>query len=152
MNEFKTNHDDSFDALTYATAYFEGNKLTAERIDKMAPYTIKKVIFSGPKTIVLWEDGTKTIVSLRDGDQADCYAAFCQAVVKKIFGSTGRAKKILDEKAVVQPSKALGKKPEDAVYGPHDMFGLTMDDFTEMLNRFEAMLHDMMTKERGEDK
>lgn len=50
---------------------------------------VKKVIFSGPKTIVLWADGTKTIVS-------------CGAVVKKLFGSTTHAKKVLGEVVQVQ--------------------------------------------------
>ena len=48
---------------------------------------VKKVIFSGPKTIVLWADGTKTIVSCGAGDTYDYYAGFCAAVVKKLFGS-----------------------------------------------------------------
>ena len=56
---------------------------------------VKKVIFSGPKTIVLWADGTKTIVSCGAGDTYDYYAGFCAAVVKKLFGSTTHAKKVL---------------------------------------------------------
>ena len=58
---------------------------------------VKKVIFSGPKTIVLWADGTKTIVSCGAGDTYDYYAGFCAAVVKKLFGSTTHAKKVLGE-------------------------------------------------------
>ena len=63
---------------------------------------VKKVIFSGPKTIVLWEDGTKTIVSCGAGDTYDYYAGFCAAVVKKLFGSTTHAKKVLGEVVQVQ--------------------------------------------------
>ena len=58
---------------------------------------VKKVIFSGPKTIVLWADGTKTIVSCGAGDTYDYYAGFCAAVAKKLFGSTTHAKKVLGE-------------------------------------------------------
>lgn len=63
---------------------------------------VKKVIFSGPKTIVLWEDGTKTIVSCGDGDTYDYYSGFCAAVVKKLFGSTTHAKKVLGKVVQVQ--------------------------------------------------
>lgn len=34
---------------------------------------VKQVIFSGPKTIVFWLDGTKTIVSCGEGDHNDPY-------------------------------------------------------------------------------
>ena len=63
---------------------------------------VKKVIFSGPKTIVLWADGTKTIVSCGAGDTYDYYTGFCAAVVKKLFGSTTHAKKVLGEVVQVQ--------------------------------------------------
>ena len=63
---------------------------------------VKKVIFSGPKTIVLWADGTKTIVSCGAGDTYDYYAGFCAAVAKKLFGSTTHAKKVLGEVVQVQ--------------------------------------------------
>ena len=56
---------------------------------------VKQVIFSGPKTIVFWLDGTKTIVSCGEGDNNDPYAGFCAAVTKRVFGSTSQAKKIL---------------------------------------------------------
>ena len=57
---------------------------------------VKQVIFSGPKTIVFWIDGTKTIVSCGEGDNSDPYAGFCAAVTKRVFGSTSQAKKVLE--------------------------------------------------------
>ena len=57
---------------------------------------IKKIIFSGPKTIILWKDGTKTIVTCGEGDTYDPYVGFCVAVIKKMFGSTSKVKRILN--------------------------------------------------------
>lgn len=57
---------------------------------------IKQIIFSGSKTIVLWKDGTKTIVTCGEGDTYDPYVGFCVAVTKKMFGSTSKVKKILN--------------------------------------------------------
>lgn len=63
---------------------------------------IKRVIYSGPKTVVLWADGTKTIVSCGEGETYDHYTGFCAAVVKKLFGSTTHAKKVLGKVIQVQ--------------------------------------------------
>lgn len=62
----------------------------------IADDAIKQVIFSGPKTIILWKDGTKTIATCGEGDHYDKYAGFCAAVTKKMFGSTSKVKKIID--------------------------------------------------------
>lgn len=57
---------------------------------------IKRVIYNGPKTIILWGDGSKTIVSCGEKDSYDFYAGFCAAITKKVFGSTSAAKKALE--------------------------------------------------------
>lgn len=63
---------------------------------------VKEVIFNGNKTIVIWADGTKTIVGCGEGDSYDPYAGFCAAVVKYVFGSTGEAKRILKMTSKIQ--------------------------------------------------
>ena len=66
---------------------------------KPMPVTLpmpKKIIYSGPKTVAIWPDGSKTMVSLMEGQEHDEYGAFCAAVVKKMFGATHKAKKFLD--------------------------------------------------------
>ena len=58
---------------------------------------VKRVIFSGQKTIVIWFDGSKTIVSCSKEDTYSKYAGFCACVAKKIFDSTSKVKKIIDD-------------------------------------------------------
>lgn len=77
--------------------------------------TPRKVIFSGPKTIVIWEDGTKTIVGCAEGQEYDEYAGFCAALAKKIFGTTSAAKRVLDANKVINAPKEIVQK-EDADY------------------------------------
>lgn len=77
--------------------------------------TPRKVIFSGPKTIVIWEDGTKTIVGCADGQEYDEYAGFCAALAKKIFGSTSAAKRAMGTHKTVNTPKELTQK-EDIDY------------------------------------
>ena len=50
---------------------------------------IEKVIYNDPCTIVLWEDGTKTIVKAQDGEKFDAEKGFALCLIKKYFGNTG---------------------------------------------------------------
>lgn len=57
---------------------------------------IKKVIFSGPCTIVLWANGDKTVVKRAEGDKNDREVAVLYAIAKKKFGNITRVHKKLD--------------------------------------------------------
>lgn len=48
--------------------------------------SIKNVIFNGPATIVLWSDGTKTVVKCDDRDEFDPEKGLAMAICKKHFG------------------------------------------------------------------
>lgn len=50
---------------------------------------IEKVIFNNPATVVFWEDGTKTVVRVQDGEVFDKEKGFVMAVLKKMFGNKG---------------------------------------------------------------
>lgn len=50
---------------------------------------IKDVIFNPPATIVLWKDGTKTVVKCRDGDTYSKETGLALAICKKVYGNTG---------------------------------------------------------------
>lgn len=68
--------------------------------NEMKNVDVKKIIFSGPKTIVLWSDGTKTIVSMsKDELRFDPEAAFCAAYTKKMFGTNSKIKRVIKEKS-----------------------------------------------------
>lgn len=66
-------------------------------------YTPRRILRSGPATIVFWEDGTKTIVKFCAGETEDsAYAAFTAALAIKIFGSNSKLKKIVKTKTEEQ--------------------------------------------------
>lgn len=67
-----------------------------------------KVIYNGNKTIVIWDDTTKTIVTCGKNEDFDHYTGFCAAFVKKTFGSTSRTKKML--KGIVDDQNNKRKK------------------------------------------
>lgn len=54
-----------------------------------------KIVYSGNRTIVFWNDGTKTIVKCAAGEEFDEYLGFIAAYAKKMFNSTSRLKKFI---------------------------------------------------------
>lgn len=51
-------------------------------------FSIKKVIFNEPATIVFWDDGTKTVVKCSKRDAYDYEKGIAMAVAKKVLGNT----------------------------------------------------------------
>ena len=56
----------------------------------------KRILRSGPCTIVFWEDGTKTIVRKAPDEEDNAYAAFTAALAIKAFGSNQAVKRIVE--------------------------------------------------------
>lgn len=53
------------------------------------PLSVVKVIFNNPATIVMWSDGTKTVVKAQDGDTFDPEKGLAMAMSKKALGNKG---------------------------------------------------------------
>lgn len=68
-----------------------GNKTKTESKTKNNPdsFTIKKVYFNDPVTVVLWADGTKTIVRCGEDDIYDPEKGLAMAISKKALGNKG---------------------------------------------------------------
>ena len=75
----------------------------------MTSSLIKRVVFSDRKTIILWNDGSKTIVSCAEGEQLDPYMGFCAAFTKGFFGSKHQVEKMV-KNADYQSIKKTKKK------------------------------------------
>lgn len=58
-------------------------------IPKSTKPSIKNVIFNAPATIVLWSDGTKTVVKSGDYDVYDPEKGLAMAIAKKALGNGG---------------------------------------------------------------
>lgn len=48
---------------------------------------IKNVIFNPPATIVFWDDKTKTVVKVKEGEAYDPYTGLAMAICKKLYGN-----------------------------------------------------------------
>lgn len=52
-------------------------------------FEIRKVIFNDPATIVIWKDGSKTVVKCGENDIYDKEKGLAMAIAKKAFGNKG---------------------------------------------------------------
>ena len=80
---------------------------------KSVPYIpeIKNVIFNEPATIVMWSDGTKTVVKCQEGEGYDPEKGMAMAISKKALGNKGNYcevfKKWLPEEEKVNDGRVL---------------------------------------------
>lgn len=73
---------------------------------------IREVIFhDNTHTTIRWADGTSTDVSCGEGEQYNEYEGFCAAIVKKLFGGTGAAKRVMREKNLTE-QRRIAKEAE----------------------------------------
>lgn len=73
--------------ITYADYYAKQKNERKQTMRK--PIKIKKVIFNNPATIVMWSDGTKTVVKCSERDTYDPEKGLAMAIAKKSFGNKG---------------------------------------------------------------
>lgn len=89
--------------------YGFGEKLS--KVAVMSIFTYKKIYFNGPVTVILWEDGSKTIVRIPKNDKKtkdDKRIAIMWALAKRYFGSRNQLEKRLAD------ARAYGTKNDNA--------------------------------------
>ena len=125
--DLKTN-DDFIDAMRYCyNDVTTVKKFSASMEIKVdIPGMIDRVIFNDPATIILWKDGSKTVVKRSEDDIWDPEKGFCMAVIKKLYDRTSFIKRFIE--------------PEE------EMSILTVEEACENLKNFGKKLNDMMYK------
>lgn len=73
-------------AMTEAIAKYVINNVYG--VNRKKHDEIKRVIFSDPATVVIWEDGTKTVVRC-DSEAYDPEKGLAMALAKKFLGNKG---------------------------------------------------------------
>ena len=98
--------------------------------------TPKKIIVNAESkvTVVLWDDGTKTVVRCSEADVYDPYAAYCAAFAKKCYGTNSQLKKTIEKLTVYQEEKENGRLP-------------TMEEFVEVLKKFDSAFGNTISEE-----
>ena len=81
-----------------------------------------KVIFSGPATVMLWPDGTKTITKRRDGDENDYVFGMLACILRKLTRNRGHA---------VDENEAALREMAKAIESMEDLDALL--DYTQLM-------------------
>ena len=80
--------------LSRAAAY---GLFTPVKKEKTLSMTIKKVIFSPPATIIIWDDNTKTIVKAQEDEPYDHEKGMAMCIAKHIYGDCGSYYNVFSE-------------------------------------------------------
>lgn len=136
------------DRAIYTAMAIDYSRQSTERAEKndivrfgMCNVNIRKVIFNNPATIVLWSDGTKTVVKCGPDDIFDKEKGLAMAIVKKMAGNDSRFHKIF--KKWCKPDETN----EDAgVYAKvlkelDQVAAQTKDSITGLLAKMSAAMH-----------
>ena len=67
---------------------FKNHTYIKPNFNKKLETSIKDVIFSPPATIVKWDDGTKTVVKVQNGEDYDPEKGLAMAISKKALGNS----------------------------------------------------------------
>ena len=153
--ESAVSRHDVLDALRKITEEKKMASNTNIAVNKSKPgWSIKQVIFSDPATIVLWRDGTKTIVKC-DNEVYDPEKGLAMALAKKMLGNKGNYfdvfRKWLPEdyetpssKKEAKPWKIWFQKVDDVqgnsrvFYGVHNKEYKRKNDATRVANKLYA--------------
>lgn len=90
--------------------------------------TIERVIFNDPATIVMWKDGTKTVVKCQNGEAFDQEKGLAMAICKKVYGLKEFKKFLITEEEVAK----YGNVAEEAA-----KFGITTSEAAKNVENFK---------------
>ena len=109
----------------------------------MCSVSIRKVIFNDPATVVLWSDGTKTVVKCGPEDTFDMEKGLAMAIVKKMAGNGNHFHKVFKQ--------YTKKKEQNSVGSISDMMACLNQAAAITTNTLHELAHMAAAKaERGE--
>ena len=105
---------DAKQALRQSLEYARIARAEAERklANERKKYDVEKIIFNPPATVVIWKDGTKTIVKCGEDEVFDHEVGVAMCFMKKIFGSRSAFKRTMKEYLPKEPKNEPKKEPK----------------------------------------
>lgn len=132
---------------------------------------IKDVIFSDRVTVILWKDGTKTMVRAGKHEDYDPEKGFAMAVCKKMFGNKGNYYEVFkkyvpvtyyiaDKKDIMVTDRAVSDEVEKEIVGMINECqekgkiwpGLTRKKWKELVNKVAKRVTDKRKKDAAKEK
>lgn len=106
----------------------------------MCSVCIRKVIFNDPATVVLWSDGTKTVVKCGPNDIFDKEKGLAMAIVKKMAGNDSRFHKIFKKWCKPDETNEDALAYTKAFKELDRMAAQTKDSIAELLAKMSAAM------------
>ena len=138
------NKDNGFDSIIYQ---MEKKRKFTEGGNSMKKIDVEKIIFNNFKTIVFWNDGTKTIVSMSQEERNfDPEDAFRAAYTKKMYGTNSKIKRVIKEKSNIEQHQRIVKEKLK-----EEMEKISRDYDKYMKENYPWMYRDEEKKEKSEE-
>ncbi len=94
---------------------------------------IDRVIYNDPATIIIWKDGSKTVVKCMEGDEYDPEKGFAMAYLKKVLGKDYGA----TMRKYVKPELKKREVPEVQTF---TFTGVKAEDISEAMQKLGAII------------
>lgn len=111
----------------------------------------RKVVYdeTAGVTVVLWMDGTKTIVRAEEGTEHDAYHGYCAALAKKIHGTNSALQRELKKVLEVHNKKEEEDKTEISFSNVTESLHKTLDG---LYNKFDDIYNELFEDEMSSAK
>lgn len=136
------------DRAIYTEMAIDYSRQSTERAEKndivrfgMCNVNIRKVIFNNPATIVLWSDGTKTVVKCGPDDIFDKEKGLAMAIVKKMAGNDSRFHKVFKKWCKPDETNEDAGAYAKVLKELDQMAAQTKDSITGLLAKMSAAMH-----------
>lgn len=136
------------DRAIYAAMAIDYSRQSTEQTKKndivrlgMCNVSIRKVIFNNPATIVLWSDGTKTVVKCGPDDIFDKEKGLAMAIVKKMAGNDSRFHKVFKKWCKPDETNEDALAYSRALKELNQVAAQTKDSIADLLAKMSAAMH-----------
>lgn len=107
----------------------------------MCNVNIRKVIFNDPATVVLWSDGTKTVVKCGPDDIFDKEKGLAMAIVKKMASNDTRFHKVFKQWCKPDETNEDAGAYAKVLKELNQVAAQTKDGIAGMLAKMSAAMH-----------
>lgn len=136
------------DRAIYTAMAIDYSRQSTERAKKndivkfgMCSVCIRKVIFNAPATVVLWSDGTKTVVKCGPDDIFDKEKGLAMAIVKKMADNDSRFHKVFKKWCKPDETNEDAGAYAKVLKELDQMAAQTKDSITGLLAKMSAAMH-----------
>lgn len=148
LSEVMIMNDQVIGKAIHAAMAIDYSRQSTERAEKnnivrlgMCNVNIRKVIFNDPATVVLWSDGTKTVVKCGPDDIFDKEKGLAMAIVKKMAGNDSRFHKVFKEWCKPDETNEDAFAYTKAMKELGQMAARTKDNIADLLAKMSAAMH-----------